>query len=268
MSTFILKMSTTFPPDPLATKLFGKLRRELLALLYRNPERSLYLRELVRMTGASPGTLQREVGELTDVGLLTKSRRGRQVFYQANRSHPVFQDLRGLLDKTVGTVDVLRGALTPLADRIDGAVLFGSTAKGAATGASDVDVLVVGSAEFAEVSDALSSAEKTLGREVNPVVYSRAEFGRRLREGGRFVESVLGSPHVPLIGELPNESGPVARDRRHGNTLGGRVADHGGVEVTDAGEEEDRAVEQPSRRCQIAGETDGTGAAWDGAGGG
>ncbi|MGH7527077.1 MAG: nucleotidyltransferase domain-containing protein [Gemmatimonadales bacterium] len=198
----------------MATHLFGKLRRELLALLYSNSERSLYLRELVRLTGASPGAVQREVGELTEVGLLTRSRRGRQVFYQANRSHPVFQDLRGLLQKTLGTVDLLRGALAPLADRIDGAVLFGSTAKGTATGVSDIDVLVVGSAEFAEVSDALTGAEKTPGREVNAVVYSRAEFSRRLEEGGRFVESVLRSPSVPLIGELPPPGRAVGEGNR------------------------------------------------------
>ena len=62
-------MSTNNHPDALATTLFGKLRRELLALLYGDSERSLYLRELVRITGASPGAVQREVGELTRVGL-------------------------------------------------------------------------------------------------------------------------------------------------------------------------------------------------------
>ena len=145
MSTFVLIMSTNNHPDALATTPFGKLRRELLALLYGDSERSLYLRELVRITGASPGAEhQREVGELTRVGLLIRTRRGRQVFYEANRSHPVFHDLRSLLKKTVGAVDVLRGALAASADQIDAAVLFGSMAKGTGTFSSDIDVLVVG----------------------------------------------------------------------------------------------------------------------------
>src|SRR4029077_13143904 len=144
-STYVLSMSTQTIPDPVATKLFAKLTRELLALLYGDPERSLYLRELVRLTGASPGAAQREVGELTKAGLLIRSRRGRQVFYQANRSTPVFAELRGLLEKTMGTADVLRAALAPLADRIEAAALFGSVVTGTGGPTSDIDLLVIGS---------------------------------------------------------------------------------------------------------------------------
>jgi predicted nucleotidyltransferase len=206
-------MSTLVGPDPIGCKLFGKLTRQLLTLLYRDPERSLYLRELVRLTGSSPGAVQREAGELTAAGLLTRSRRGRQVFYQANRATPVFSELRGLLEKTMGPADVLRAALAPLADRIEAAVLFGSIATGTSTPTSDIDLLIVGSAEFAEVADALAGAEAHLGREINPMVYSRPEFGRRLSEGGHFVTSVLRAPRSPLIGVLPDEPRDLARKR-------------------------------------------------------
>jgi len=213
LSTYILGVRTTPVADPIAAKLFAKLTRELLALLYSDPEHSLYLRELVRLTGASPGALQREVTELTRAGLLIRSRRGRQVFYQANRSNPVFAELRGLLEKTMGTADVLRAALAPLADRIEAAVLFGSAATGTGGPTSDVDLLVVGSAEFAEVTDALAIAEARLGREINPMVYSPAEFRRRLSEGGHFVTSILHAPRMALIGGLPDEPREPARKR-------------------------------------------------------
>lgn len=204
---------STLLPDPVATQLFGKLRRELLSLLFRNADGSLYLRELVRLTGASPGAVQREVALLTRIGLLERSRRGRQVFYQANRATPVFEELRGLLEKTMGTADVLRAALAPLADRIEAAVLFGSAVQGGAGPRSDVDVLVVGSAEFSEVTDALAPAEKRLGREINPMVYARDEFRRRMGERGHFVQSMLKSPRISLIGELPDDSRGLARPR-------------------------------------------------------
>ena len=210
LSTYVLDMSTMHTADPVATKLFGRLTRELLALLYGNPERSLYLRELVRLTGASPGAVQREVGELTKAGLLVRSRRGRQVFYQATRLTPVFAELRGLLEKTMGLPDVLRAALVPLADRIEAAALFGSVVTGASGPTSDIDLLVVGSAEFAEVTDALAAAEARLGREINPMVYSRAEFGRRLSKGGHFVTSVLRAPRLALMGVLPDEPRDLA----------------------------------------------------------
>jgi predicted nucleotidyltransferase len=213
LSTYVLIMSTIGITGPIANKLLGRLTRELLALLYSDPERSLYLRELVRLTGASPGAVQREVGELTGAGLLIRSRRGRQVFYQANRSTPVFTELRGLLEKTMGLPDVLRAALAPLADRIEVAALFGSVATGTGGPTSDIDVLVIGSAEFAEVTDALAAAEARLGREINPMVYSWAEFDRRLSEGGHFATSVLRAPRIALIGVVPDEPRKLARKR-------------------------------------------------------
>jgi predicted nucleotidyltransferase len=213
LSTYVLSMSTRTIADPVATKLFARLTRELLALLYADPERSLYLRELVRLTGASPGAVQREVGELTKARLLVRSRRGRQVFYQANRSTPAFAELRGLLEKTMGTADVLRAALAPLADRIEAAALFGSVVAGASGPTSDIDLLVIGSAEFAEVTDALAAAEARLGREINPMVYTRTEFRRRLSQGGHFATSVLRAPRMPLIGDLPDEPRNLARKR-------------------------------------------------------
>lgn len=204
VSTLVLAMRTTLPPDPVAATLFGKLRRELLALCFAQPGQRYYVRELVRLLGASPGALQRELGQLTEVGLLRRSRRGRQVYYEANESSPIFEELRSILDKTVGIADVLRAALAPLADRIDGAMIFGSVAAGTAGSGSDVDVLVVGEVELSEVSDALAAAERRLGREVIPVVYTAAEFGSRIETRGHFVTSVRRGPMVAIMGKLPD----------------------------------------------------------------
>jgi DNA-binding transcriptional ArsR family regulator len=197
-------MRTTTPPDTVARGLFGELRRNLLALMFADPGRAYYVRELARILDSSAGTVQRELGLLTDMGLLVRSRRGRHVFYEANTRSPVFPEVKGLLEKTMGAADVLRAALAPLADRIRAAVLFGSLATGKATHRSDADVLVIGDVEFSEVSDALAPAEQRLGREVQAIVYTPQRFASRVREGGHFPKAVLSGPHVSLIGELPS----------------------------------------------------------------
>jgi predicted nucleotidyltransferase len=196
-------MRTSPPPDAVASGLFGQLRRNLLALMFTDPGRKYYMRELVRVLDASAGTLQRELGLLTEMGLLVRSQRGRHVFYQANTASPVFSEVRGLLEKTMGAADALRAALAPLADRIRTAVLFGSLASGKANYRSDADVLVIGDIELSEVSDLLAPAEQRLGREVQAVVYTPERFASRVREGGHFATAVLRGPHVALIGELP-----------------------------------------------------------------
>jgi predicted nucleotidyltransferase len=193
-------MSTQPKPDQVATALFGKTRRLVLALFYSHAEESFYLREVVRRTGAGLGAVQRELKRLTSAGILLRSIRGNQVYYQAHRQCPVFADLEGLIIKTAGVADVLRAALTVVADRIEVAFLYGSLAKGTAKADSDVDVLVVGEADFADIVVALGEAQEVLNREVNPSVYPAAEFCRKLAQRHHFLTTVLEEPKVFLLG--------------------------------------------------------------------
>ena len=78
--------------------------------------------------------------------------------------------------KTAGVGEVLREALAPLADRISVAFIYGSVARAEQRSSSDVDLMVVGDVSFGEVVSALETAQKTLAREINPTVYSPAEF--------------------------------------------------------------------------------------------
>ncbi len=206
-------MSTAFAADPAAELLLGRGRRELLALLFTREEHSFYLRELARLAGTSAGTAQRELRALERVGLVQSHRRGKQIFYQANRLSPIFLALRTLLEQTMGAPDLLRAALAPLVDRIRYAGIYGSLAEGRLRPSSDIDVLVLGDVEFSEVTDALASAEKRLGRPINPRVYGVAEFEKGLRARRHFLSTVLSRPVVDLIGELSPGPRPLARER-------------------------------------------------------
>jgi hypothetical protein len=61
--------------------------------------------------GTGIGATQRELGQLTDAELLERTRRGNQVFYQVNRSNPVFAELKSILAKTSGIRDILHELL-------------------------------------------------------------------------------------------------------------------------------------------------------------
>ena len=194
-------MSTAFTGSDLSAALFGQTRRAILALLYSHPDRSYYLRHLVRSAGVGLGAAQREVKRLTDAGIIRRTVSGNQVFYQANPECPVFGELKGLMVKTTGVADVLRAALAPLAAQIRLAFIFGSVAKLAQRNGSDVDVMVVGELTFGEIVSALGAAQETLAREINPTVYSPAEFRSKLKAGHHFVTAVIGGEKVFLIGD-------------------------------------------------------------------
>ena len=184
----------------LAYSLLGQTRSSVLSALLLHPDKSLHVRELARVVGASPGSLHRELRLLTDLGLLLRQEVGRQVHYQANPQCPVFAELAGLLRKTLGVADVLRDALVPLGDRVALAFVYGSMAAGTERPGSDVDVMVLGDVGFADVAMAFADVQATLAREVNPTPMSTADFARKFAEGDGFACSVAANPRIWLIG--------------------------------------------------------------------
>jgi len=180
--------------------LFGQTRSAVLSALLLHPEDSLHVRELARLTGASAGSLHRELRALADVGLLLRQEVGRQVHYRANTASPVFDELAGLLRKTAGLADVLRDALASLDSKVRLAFVYGSVASGTERSGSDVDLMVLGSAGFADVARATAAAQSTLRREVNPTVMTPREFARKLASGDSFARSVAKGVRLWLIG--------------------------------------------------------------------
>jgi predicted nucleotidyltransferase len=192
-----------------ASLLFGRVRQAILALLFTHSDQSFYVRQIARIAGGGVGAVHRELNNLVQAGLIVRTSQGNQVYYQANRNSPVFSDLRGLVVKTSGVGDVLRSALAPLADRINAAFVYGSVARGDEKAESDIDVMVVGDVDFGEVVNALSPSQDQLGREINPSVFSRAEFQQRVEKKEHFITTVLRAPKIMLIGE-ESELGTVA----------------------------------------------------------
>ncbi len=185
-----------------ADLLLGKARGAVLGLLYEHPDQSFYYRQLTReLKGLSVGTLQRELDTLSQLGLIERSAFGKQVFYRANRSHPVFPELRALVGKTVGAIPMLRSALAPLADRISVAFIYGSMARQQERAESDIDLMVVGGATLEDVLVNVGAIERSLRRAVNPTVYSVPEFKTKLASGNHFVKSVVRGEKIFLIGD-------------------------------------------------------------------
>lgn len=187
--------------DQLTEILFGKTRRALLSALYGHADEMFYLRQLARVSGSGMGAVQRELKALTEAGIVNRIEKGRQTYYQANPQCAVFAELKTLIMKTVGMGDVLRLALSHLAERIQSAFIYGSVARGVENKGSDVDVLIVGDVTFAEVVEALSPVQLTLNREINPTVYPVAEFRAKQKAGHHFIKSVLEGNKLFLIGD-------------------------------------------------------------------
>ncbi len=181
--------------------LFSKSTQAILANVFLRPE-GMHLRALMSATGLGSASAQRELRRLTEAGVLVRVGVGRVTQYRANRSSPIFEELRSMVTKTFGVADVLRDALLPFQEQIARAFIYGSVAKGTDTGTSDIDVLVlaeeIGSADL---YPALISAEQMLGRKISLTVYRPDEFQRKLKSKNHFLATVMAGPIIALMGE-------------------------------------------------------------------
>jgi predicted nucleotidyltransferase len=120
--------------------------------------------------------------------------------------------MRALVNKTIGVFSILRSTLQVLSKRIVVAFVYGSVAREEDTAQSDIDLMVVGDATLDQVLSRIGAVDKSIGRSINPTVYSVAEFKVKLASGNHFVNSVLKGKKVFLLGG-EDELGKVGRAR-------------------------------------------------------
>lgn len=115
----------------LSDTLFGRTRAAVLSILYGHVGESFYLRQLSRLTGKSLGSVQREVRQLVDAGLVTRKIEVARTLYGANQDCPVFAEIKSLIKKTLGIHDVLYSALESLRRKINLSFVYGFVARSA-----------------------------------------------------------------------------------------------------------------------------------------
>jgi hypothetical protein len=182
--------------------LLSKTTQGLLAATLLRPDRPWYLSDLAKHLGRTPSTLQGPLRGLVSAGVLSRRKDGNRVYFQANPDCPFLPELRGLMAKTVGLVDVLREVLAPLASRLAVAFVHGSVAASREQSTSDVDLITVGSLGLAEISPLLDKAEERLGRPVNVNAYSPEEFSAKVSANNHFLRSVLQKERLFIIGTV------------------------------------------------------------------
>ncbi len=180
--------------------LMPRTRQDILAAAFIRPDTEFYAAELASKLGVPPSSLQRELKQLTSADILTSTVRGHMTFYRANKESPLFVDLRGLMLKTRGLVDVLTYALRPLIPKIEVAFVFGSIAAGNERSESDIDLMVVGSVRPMDLSLPLRRVRNEIGREINPSVYTGTEFRSKLGAGDHFLTHVMSEPRLTIVG--------------------------------------------------------------------
>lgn len=183
------------------------MRSAILSVFFTDPGRAWYLSDLAKHLGLTPSTLQRDLASLSKASILRSTRSGNRVYYQADTECPFFSELRGLILKTAGIVDVLREHLSSLEKKIRVAFVYGSVARAEEKSGSDIDLLVVGSVRPSDLAMPLRKAEARLQRPINPTVFSEAEFKKKVSAGHHFLKAVLSKEKIFVFGALDGLEG-------------------------------------------------------------
>lgn len=185
----------------LGDALFSSAQQPILACLFARPEQWFHVKELIRLTQLGSATVQRELNRLEKGGLVETRRIANLKQVRAYASSPIFEELRLIVLKTFGVVEVLREALSPLASEVKLAFVYGSVAQGGDRASSDIDVMLISETlSYGQVMAALEPAEKRLARTVQITQYTLDELIERRRKNHPFLAEVLRQPKLMLIG--------------------------------------------------------------------
>ena len=179
--------------------LSSKIRGEIFRLLFGTIAEELHMREIERRSGYAIGTIQTELKKLLRLDLVKKRKDGNRLYYRANRENPLYPDIRNLVLKTIGLVDILKNALRE-DSKINIAFVFGSIARQEETAGSDVDLMVIGKLGLRKLTGMLSGVSGQISREINPHVLRVHEFIKRKTNREHFITQVLEAPKIFLIG--------------------------------------------------------------------
>jgi hypothetical protein len=122
---------------------------------------------------------------------------------RANADHPLYESVRGLVLATYGPPGVLQEEFASI-QGIEALFILGSWAArysgvpGRAP--NDIDVLVVGSPNRAEVHEAAERAERRIGMPVQATIRPLAKWDNRADDP--FIAEIASRPIVPVLGDV------------------------------------------------------------------
>ena len=184
--------------NTLSQILSSRTRAEIFNLLFGVKDKELHIREIERSTQLNDRTIRQELKKLLKLDLVIDRKDSNRVYYRANKTNPLYSDIHNLVLKSAGLRDVLLDALNDKGIKI--AFVFGSISEGRETSESDVDLFVIGSLGMRKISSLLSGVADKISREINTHVMSESEIKKRRKSKDHFIDSVIKSKKLYIIG--------------------------------------------------------------------
>jgi predicted nucleotidyltransferase len=174
---------------------------ELLNFFFKNPDGAYYFREIAKNLNKEPAHYQRHLDKLVDDGILEDERKGNLRFFKLNKNHPLYEELKSIVSKTLGIEHGLKHMISEI-ENIDAALIFGSIAKNNESANSDIDLMIIGNPNQDILTEKIVELENKLKREINYHIYSKEEVIKNLKEQNIFFISLFNHQIIILKGNI------------------------------------------------------------------
>lgn len=173
---------------------------DIIKLFLKDPEKEYYFREIARSLNKQPSHYQKYLDELVEGKILLDERRGNMRFFKLNINHPLYEEIKSIVSKTVGLESEINKLVFKL-DNIEYAFIFGSIASGLENINSDVDLMLIGNIDQEALSSLISLYEGKISREINYYSYTSQEIEKKIKEKDVFISNIFTSPIIKLKGD-------------------------------------------------------------------
>ena len=151
----------------------SKTRLKLLLKFFSNANTQSYLRSLAEEFGESTNAVRVELNRLSEAGFLVSSSSGNTIVYKANKKHPLFPEITGIVSKYLGLDSLIEQVISHLGD-LKQAWVVGDYAHGKDTGL--IDLVLVGDIDKAYLEKLIGKAEALIHRKIRTLVLTPEEL--------------------------------------------------------------------------------------------
>jgi DNA-binding transcriptional ArsR family regulator len=142
----------------------SKTRIKLLTKFFLFEGNQSYLRSMEREFNESTNAIRVELNKFTDAGLLTSEYRGKIRYYKANTKHPLYENLKQIVRKTIG-IDQIIERVTSHVGNLEAAYITGKIATG--VNSDTIELALVGqNLDKDSIDQLVKKAVKYIGRKI------------------------------------------------------------------------------------------------------
>jgi 2-hydroxy-3-keto-5-methylthiopentenyl-1-phosphate phosphatase len=154
------------------TLISSKTRVKLLFKFFLNSNTTSYLRSLESEFGESSNAIRIELNRLEDAGMLSSSVSGNRKVFQANKLHPLFNEVHNILLKHIGLDRIIENVIDKLGE-VEKVYVVGEFSKG--IDSPVIDLVFLGHIDKIYLLNLVEKAEKLIHRKIRYIVYEKEE---------------------------------------------------------------------------------------------